>query len=243
MAGLRAVRDEELRDVEALERAGGFGGGHFGQRELARREIEPCDPGPVPARIHGDEQAVALGLEQVGIGDRARRDDAQHLALDRPFARRRVADLLADRDRFAQLHELREVTVDRVVRHAGHRDGRACRLAARRQRDVEKPGRALRVVEEELVEIAHPVEEQLVRMLRLRAEVLLHHRRVLRRQVFAILLLHLKGSPGMASQPWSIGVEPFLNWVQVLAPVDSPTRGTYTTIEIDFGVDPPIPRV
>jgi len=47
----------------------------------------------------------------------------------------------------------------------------------------------------------------------------------------------------MASQPWSIGVEPFLNWVQVLAPVDSPTRGTYTTIEIDFGVDPPIPRV
>jgi hypothetical protein len=37
---------------------------------------------------------------------------------------------------------------------------------------------ALRVVVEELVEVAHPVEQQLVRMLRLGAEVLLHHRRV-----------------------------------------------------------------
>ena len=33
---------------------------------------------------------------------------------------------------------------------------------------------------EELVEIAHPVEDQLFRMLRLGAKVLLHHRRVSR---------------------------------------------------------------
>jgi hypothetical protein len=35
--------------------------------------------------------------------------------------------------------------------------------------------RALRVVVEELVEIHHPVKQQHVRMLRLDAEILLHH--------------------------------------------------------------------
>ena len=38
--------------------------------------------------------------------------------------------------------------------------------------------RALGVVVEQLVEIAHPVEQELVRMLRLDAQILLHHRRV-----------------------------------------------------------------
>ena len=37
-----------------------------------------------------------------------------------------------------------------------------------------------RVVVEQLVEVAHAVEQQHVRMLRLDAQVLLHHRRVLR---------------------------------------------------------------
>ena len=180
--GGRAVGDEQLGDVQALEHAPlASAAGTSVSVNCARREIEPRDARPVPARIHGDEQAVALGVEQVGIGHRARRDDAQHLALHRPLARRRVADLLADRDGLAQLHELREVAIDGVVGHAGHRDRRAGRLSARGQRDVEQPRGALRVVVEKLVEIAHPVEEQLVRMLRLGAEVLLHHRRMARR--------------------------------------------------------------
>jgi hypothetical protein len=51
-------------------------------------------------------------------------------------------------------------------------------LPSRRQRDVEEARGTVRVVVEELVEIAHPIEDELVRMLRLRAEVLLHHRGV-----------------------------------------------------------------
>ena len=65
-----------------------------------------------------------------------------------------------------------------MVGHAGHRDRRAGRLAARGERDVEQPRGALGVVVEELVEVAHPVEDELVRMLRLDAQILLHHRRV-----------------------------------------------------------------
>ena len=66
------------------------------------------------------------------------------------------------------------------IRHAGHRDRRARRLTARGQRDVEESRGALRIVVEQLVEVAHPVEHQLVRMVGLDAQVLLHHRRVLR---------------------------------------------------------------
>jgi hypothetical protein len=54
----------------------------------------------------------------------------------------------------------------------------ARRLAARRQRDVEQLRRTSRIVEEQLVEITHPVEEQQPGMLRLDAEVLLHDRGV-----------------------------------------------------------------
>ena len=51
-------------------------------------------------------------------------------------------------------------------------------LSTRRERDVEQAVRLARVVEEQLVEIAHPVEHQRVRKLGLDAAVLLHHGRV-----------------------------------------------------------------
>jgi len=81
----------------------------------------------------------------------------------------RFADLLADDDRFPELHQAREVLFDGVVRHARHPDRLAGGCTARGERDVQQPRRALRVVVEHLVEIAHAVEEQHVRMLRLDA--------------------------------------------------------------------------
>ena len=79
-----------------------------------------------------------------------------------------------------EANQLGEILLDRVIGHAGHRDRRARRLAARGQRDVEQRRRALRIAVEKLVEIAHAVEHELVRMLRLDAQILLHHRRVRR---------------------------------------------------------------
>jgi hypothetical protein len=81
------------------------------------------------------------------------------------------------------------VLVERVVGDARHRDRRAGRLAACGQRDVEQPRGALGVAVEELVEIAHPIEQQPVRMLVLEPEVLLHHRRVFRASVVQGALL------------------------------------------------------
>jgi hypothetical protein len=67
-----------------------------------------------------------------------------------------------------------------VHRHAGHGDRVAAGGAALGQGDVEQARRPARIVVEELVEIAHPEEQQDVRVLRLGGEVLAHERRVLR---------------------------------------------------------------
>ena len=158
--------------------------GKLGLGCISARPISPFDsavharPKRLATRLTATQDRIALLGEQVALGQRARRDDADDLALDRPLGRADLADLLADRDRLAEPDQLGEVAVDRVHRHAGHRDRLARARAARGQGDVEQAMRALRVVEEELVEVAHPVEEERVGMLGLDAQVLLHHRRV-----------------------------------------------------------------
>src|SRR5262249_6908960 len=110
---------------------------------------------------------------------RTRRDDAHHLALHRTLGRGRVADLLADGHGLAELHQLGEVVVELVVGHARHGDGRAAGGAALGERDVHEPRGLARVIVEELVEVAHAVDHQDVRVLGLDAQVLAHDRRVL----------------------------------------------------------------
>jgi len=133
----------------------------------------------VPERVW-EQHLVAALFEQRFVGDRARRHDAHDLALDQSLRERRIADLLADRHRFAQAHQAREVLLDRVHRHAGHRDRLAGGLPALRQRDVEQARAAPRVVVEQLVEVPHAEEQQRIRHFRLRAQVLAHERRVFR---------------------------------------------------------------
>jgi hypothetical protein len=111
-----------------------------------------------------------------------------------PLAAPTSPDLLADRDRFAELDELGEVAFDRVHGHAAHRNRLAVARAARRKGDVEEARGLLRVVEEELVEVAHPVEEERLGMGGLDAQVLGHHRRRADRCGF----LHRPARPGRA---------------------------------------------
>ena len=125
-----------------------------------------------------EQQVVALLVEQRRVGQRARCHDARDFALDGTLGRVRVSDLLADRDGLAELHEPGEVLLDGVIRNARHPDPLAGRRAACGERDVEQSRRTLGVVVKKLVEVAHPVEDEHVRMLRLDAEVLLHHGRV-----------------------------------------------------------------
>ncbi|OIQ73326.1 hypothetical protein GALL_450370 [mine drainage metagenome] len=157
-------------------------GGAFGQAQRAVREHQPGQAdarrAPRRGRRHGQQCAVGALVEQAVVDSRAGRDDALDAALQRPLRARHVADLFADRHRFAQAHEPRQIGVERLRRHAGHHDRVPGRLAAPRQRQVEQRRGALGVGVEQFIEIAHPVQQQDVRVFGLDAQVLLHHRRV-----------------------------------------------------------------
>ena len=86
-------------------------------------------------------------------------------------------DLLGDGDAVAGADQPREIGFRGVDRHAAHRDRLAAVGAALGQRDVERCRRGAGVVEEQLEEVAHAVEQQGVARLGLEAVVLRHHRR------------------------------------------------------------------
>ena len=126
-----------------------------------------------------DQQAFPGLFQQRLLGDGSRRDDALHPPFHRALALRGIADLLADGHRDAERHQFGEIAVDRVMRHPGHGNGRPRRLPARRQRDIEQFRGPPGVGVEEFVEVSHAVEQEVFRVLRLDAQVLLHHGRVL----------------------------------------------------------------
>ncbi|MCY1292374.1 hypothetical protein D9M70_415950 [compost metagenome] len=77
----------------------------------------------------------------------------------------------------------------------GHGNRLARGLSARGQSDVEELGGFLGILVEDLVEVAHAVEHQLVRMLILQLPVLLHHGCVFAEIVLTHwLALHAKGA-------------------------------------------------
>ncbi len=134
-------------------------GGHVQARRAHRRAV-------LEQRA---QQRVAALLQQRLVAHRPRRHDAHHLALHRPLGQRRIADLLADHHRLAQLHQPRQIPLGRVIGNPRHRNRLAVALAALRQGDIQQPRRLLRVAEKQLVEIPHPVEHQLIRVLGLNA--------------------------------------------------------------------------
>ena len=70
-----------------------------------------------------------------------------------------------------------QIILGALDRHAAHRDIGALMFAALGQHDAECLGGDLCVLEEQLVKVAHPVEQQEALMRRLDFKVLFHHRR------------------------------------------------------------------
>jgi hypothetical protein len=88
-----------------------------------------------------------------------------------------IFGLLAHRDPVAGIYQPMQIVLGALHRHAAHRDIHALVLAALGQHDAERPGGDLGVLEEQLVEIAHPVEQQQPGMRGLDLQILFHHRR------------------------------------------------------------------
>ncbi len=183
--------EQQLGGLDALERRRAVGDRHVGQRHVPRGEVEPGNPGAIAIEHERGKRRVALRVEQSRVGQRAGRDDPRDLALDQSLARRRIADLIDDDGTFAAAEQPDEMLLERVPGHAGHRYRRAAGLPACSQRDVEHARGALGIGVEQLVEVAHPIEQQPVGMLALEPEILLHHRRMLvgRRHRAALVVL------------------------------------------------------
>jgi hypothetical protein len=136
--------------------------GKLHQFQRARRQRQPCqargDNLALADHVHRQQRALGFFRQQVGIGQRPGRHHAHDLAFDRPLAGGRIADLLADGARLAQLHQLGEIRIERMERNAAHPDRVAILRAPRRERDAEDPRRFFRIVVKQFVEVTHAVE-------------------------------------------------------------------------------------
>ncbi len=128
--------------------------------------------------IDGGDQVILPFAEQRLVGDGARGDDANDLALHRSLTGGGIPHLLADGGGFTELYQLGQVAFDGVIGHPRHGDWGARRLAALGQGDIEQLGGLAGIVIEQLVEVAHAIEQQDLGVLGLEAKVLLHHGRV-----------------------------------------------------------------
>jgi hypothetical protein len=159
----------------------------FRDHEFGCRNIDPGETDTVAtARSTGprDRQQVIIGagVEQGVFGQRARCHQPHHAAAHHALVAARaggrgVLGLLTHRDPVAGIDQAVQIILGALHRHAAHRDIQVLMLAALGQDDAERLGCDLGVLEEQLVEIAHPVEQQQSGMAGLDLQVLFHHRR------------------------------------------------------------------
>ncbi len=158
-------------------------GGRRGHHpKCAGRDVDPSQRRFAAYLVEGGEVVVAAGVEQAFLGQRAGgdkpHDTALHHRLGAALLRfRRVFHLFADGDAEALADQRQQIALGGMDGHAAHRNIVAQMLAALGERDIERFGSGLRIVEEQLVEIAHPVEQQRFGVARLDVEILRHHRR------------------------------------------------------------------
>jgi len=100
---------------------------------------------------------------------------ADDLPAHESFGGRRVLHLLGDRDPEAGVEELAEVSVEGVVGDPTHRCFNVVVVAAAGQGDTEHRRCGLGILEEQLVEVAHAVQEQCIASLALELQVLTEH--------------------------------------------------------------------
>ena len=186
-AQVGALGHDELTRAQhaqlVFERLPPAGTGVLGRAELARGEVDQCHANLIAA-VGGDahQERRLAGLEVVGVHQGAGRHHTDDLALDDALGLFRIFHLLADGDAVALAYQTGQIAVESVIGNPAHRD-RAARAVFRTrcQGQLERARRDQRVLEEHLVEIAHPEEQDGVAVLALGVVVLLHRRRQRRR--------------------------------------------------------------
>ena len=147
------------------------------QIEFARGDVAQRAASEIPAKADRQDVVRPAVLQHVRLDDRARRDHAGDLPLHQSLGQRRIGHLLADGHLVALRNQLLQIGLHGVERNAAHRRALAQAAVAAGQRQFQLLRNQLRVVEEHLIEIAQPEEQDRVRILLLDLEILLHHGR------------------------------------------------------------------
>ena len=180
--GFAGFGEEKLAGGDAGEVGAKAGEGGRHHPELAGGDVGPGEGGLVADLGEGGEEVVAAGFEERVLGQRAGGDKADDVAFDDRLGAAllrlgRVFQLFGDGDAEALADQGEKVTLGRVDRDAAHGDGFAQVEAPFGEGDVEGRRRRDGVVEEHLVEVAHPVEKKGAGVLGLDLQILRHHRR------------------------------------------------------------------
>jgi hypothetical protein len=121
-------------------------------------------------------------VEQRFLGQRAGGDEAHDVARDQCLGTAALLcflgafHLLGNGHAATGADQAGKVAFGRMDRHPAHRDRRAAMLAPAGEGDIENLRGLAGIVEEQLEEIAHAVEQQAIGRLVLERQVLRHHR-------------------------------------------------------------------
>ena len=182
------VGEDHLAWTQAHELAGKIRSPDLAHLELAGGDVERGERhdrvrlGVRAGNAEQRRQIVArFRIEKGVLGQGPWRDEPHHVAAhDRLGAAlprlRRILELLGDGDPVAEPDQALQILIRPVDGHPAHGDVLAQVLAALGQHDRQRGGGDDRIVEEELVEIAHAIPEQAVGIGRLDLEVLGHGR-------------------------------------------------------------------
>src|SRR5215203_2233402 len=150
-------------------------------RELAGADIDPRETNALAMWEHRGEVTIFPRGKQSGLSDGPRSKDPRHRPLDKPVAG--LTYLLGDRNCVARAEQTAKVVVQRMVRNAGHWHPAVAAERAGSKRDPSVTSSDRGIVIEGFVEIAKPVEQDLVGMLCLELQVLPARRDQLRRVI------------------------------------------------------------
>ena len=135
----------------------------LGDGELAGGDVDVCDPGTVALDAERAEVVVALFVEERGLDDGSRRDNARHLTGHDPV-HRLIADLVNDGDLVSGVDQLGNVALHCVVGHPGEWDALATANGPGGEDDVAGLGDDLGILLKGLVEIAQAKEDDRLRI-------------------------------------------------------------------------------
>ena len=167
--------DDDFRRTQALQfgqqRRRAF---QLGCQKITRGQVHQREAENFPRGMDGGDEIIPFRHEHAFIEVRAGGEDLRHLALHQ-FAGPGLFGLIAEGHLAPGLEQAGDVAARGVVRQAAHRDP-----VARGEREVEEMRAGLSVLEEHLVEIPQPEQQERVRgEFALDAAILCHHGREL----------------------------------------------------------------